>query len=119
MRLVADEGLDRQIVDRLRADGHDVMYVAEQQRGVSDDAVLRLSLDEGRLLVTPDKDFGELIHRQRRTTAGVILVRLAGAAPDEKARLVAAAVAAHGAEMSGAFAVVSTRSVRIRSANLP
>lgn len=42
MNLVADEGVDRQIVDRLRQDGDQVFYVAEMQPGIPDEAVLDL-----------------------------------------------------------------------------
>jgi hypothetical protein len=40
MKLLIDESVDRQIVERLRQDGHDVLYVAEMDPGISDDAVL-------------------------------------------------------------------------------
>jgi predicted nuclease of predicted toxin-antitoxin system len=62
---------------RLRAEGHDVQYVAELATGISDDAVLRLSNEADRLLLTADKDFGALVFRQRRLSSGVILIRLA------------------------------------------
>ncbi len=60
MNFVADEGLDRQIVERLRQDGHTVSYVAEMDAGISDEAVLQLANDQNALLLTSDKDFGEL-----------------------------------------------------------
>ena len=44
MTFLADEGVDRQIVERLRLDGHRVAYVAEMSPGITDDAVLRESL---------------------------------------------------------------------------
>jgi predicted nuclease of predicted toxin-antitoxin system len=66
MKFVADENIDRQIVDRLRQDGHIVMSVAEMDPGISDDVVLDLANQEGSLLLTADKDFGELVFRQHR-----------------------------------------------------
>lgn len=59
MNFLADEGVDWQIVDCLRQDGHVVLYVAEMERGVSDDVVLELANREGALLLTADRDFGE------------------------------------------------------------
>ncbi len=56
MNLVADEGVDRHIVDRLRQDGHQVFYVAEMQPGIPDEAVLDLENHERALLVTADED---------------------------------------------------------------
>lgn len=61
MNLLADESVDRQIVDRLRQDGHAVRYIAEMEPGVSDDTVLDLAYRESILLLTADKDFGELV----------------------------------------------------------
>lgn len=71
MNFVADESVDRQVVDRLRQEGHQVRYVAEMEPGISDDAVLELANREAALLLTADKDFGELVFRQRRVLLGV------------------------------------------------
>ena len=43
MILQADEGVDRQIVERLRHDGHEVAYVAEMSPGIADEVVLTQS----------------------------------------------------------------------------
>jgi predicted nuclease of predicted toxin-antitoxin system len=80
VNLVADESLDRQIVERLRRDGHTVSYIAEMEPGVVDETVLHLANREQALLLTADKDFGELVFRQHRLTTGVVLLRLAGLA---------------------------------------
>ncbi len=57
MNFLADESVDKQIVERLRQDGHSVRYVAEMDPGISDDAVLDLADHEATLLLTVDKDF--------------------------------------------------------------
>ena len=95
MKFVADESVDRHIVDQLRQDGHSVLSVAEMDPGISDDAVLDLANGMATALLTADKDFGELVFRQGRISPGVILVRLAGQPPERKATLVAAAIAEH------------------------
>jgi predicted nuclease of predicted toxin-antitoxin system len=69
MNLVADEGVDRQIVEQLRQDGHDVAYIAELAPSISDDEVLQQANDRHALLVTADKDFGELVFRLNRVAA--------------------------------------------------
>jgi predicted nuclease of predicted toxin-antitoxin system len=115
VKLVADEGVDRQIVEHLRQDGHEVLYVAELDPGIEDEIVLRMAMTEGALLITADKDFGELIFRQQRLSGGVFLIRLAGYPPNKKAELVAASLAEHGSEMLNAFTVLSPRNLRIRT----
>lgn len=114
MRLLADEGVEAGIVARLRAEGHDVLYVAELAPGISDDAVLDLAATDERLLLTADKDFGELVFRLRRVAHGVLLLRLAGLSQAGKAEAVALALREHGAEMQSAFAVVTPGLVRVR-----
>ena len=114
MKLFCDEGVDRGIVEALRQGAHDVAYVAELAPGLTDEHVLAEANRLGALLVTRDKDFGELVFRQRRLHTGVLLVRLEGLGRDEKAERVSAAVSAHGSEMMGAFAVLTRDKLRIR-----
>ena len=85
MKIVADEGVDGPIVARLREDGHEVDYVAEIEPGISDDRVLSLANERQALLITTDNDFGELVVRQGRLNAGVLLLRLPGVSPSQKA----------------------------------
>ena len=85
MKIVADESVDRQIVDRLRMDGHDVMSIAELDPGIDDETVLGHSLRTNAILMTADKDFGELVFRQHLIHSGVLLIRLAGLKPELKA----------------------------------
>ena len=114
MNLLADESVDRPIVDALRQDGHAVRYIAEMDLGVSDDVVLDLANQEADLLLTADEDFGEMVFRRGLFTRGTLLIRPAGQSPQEKAQLVASVVDEHAAELPGAFAVLTTRSLRIR-----
>lgn len=119
MRLLCDEAVDRPIVEALRADGHDVLYVAEMEPGIDDEQVLARANELRALLVTLDKDFGELVFRQRRLTAGVLLIRLAGMPSGEKQQATVAALREHGEEMKGSFTVVAPNKIRIRRPHLP
>ena len=114
MKFLADESVDQPIVDRLRGDGHVVLAVAEMEPGVSDNAVIDLANREAALLLTADKDFGELVYRQGRQAHGVLLARLVGLSPERKGEIVAAAIREHGGEIPGSFVVVSPGAVRIR-----
>lgn len=114
MRIVADEGVDRQIIDRLRRDGHDVIYIAELDPGIDDEAVLQDARDAEALLITADKDFGELVFRREQVTRGVVLLRLGGLDPYRKAEIVASCLEDHGPRMLGGFTVISRNNLRIR-----
>jgi predicted nuclease of predicted toxin-antitoxin system len=63
MKFVADEGIDSQIVEKLRNEGHDIYYVAEFKAGTEDEKILEIANTEDRVLITRDKDFGELVYR--------------------------------------------------------
>jgi predicted nuclease of predicted toxin-antitoxin system len=119
VNLLANEGVDQQVVARLRDEGHTVLYVAEMQSGISDEAVLNLANREDRALLTTDKDFGELVFRQGLLTrSGVVLIRLTGLRPEDKARIVASTIEEHTAELvPGTFTVITPGAVRIRRTN--
>ena len=114
MRFVADESVDYPIVLRLREAGHTVMAIVELDPGLSDADVLAYANQRNNVLLTGDKDFGELVFRDGRQTCGVVLVRLAGLPPIDKAVIVADVVAQYGAQLKGAFSVITPNTVRIR-----
>ena len=114
MNLVADEGVEASIVSALRDAGYSVVYVAEEAPSTADPHVLGLARAIDSLLITADKDFGELVFRQGLTSAGVVLIRLHGFSPTAKAYSVLRAIQEHGVEMVGAFSVISPGVVRIR-----
>lgn len=114
MKIYADESVDKPIVDRLRAAGHQILYVTEIHPGSPDEAVLKASADAQLVLLTADKDFGELVYRQRLLHSGVLLIRLPGLLPEEKAELVTKIFDQHGEKLRAGFAVLSPRTLRFR-----
>jgi uncharacterized protein with PIN domain len=77
MRFLLDESAELRLAAFLRGEGHDVTAIAhDYPNALSDREVLRLAHSEGRLLITNDRDFGELVFRQRLPHAGVIYFRL-------------------------------------------
>ncbi len=86
---------------------------------IADEDVLALASRSNALLITADKDFGELVFRQRRATTGVLLLRLAGLPAEEKSAIVLSVLTAHMVELAGAFSVVSPQRLRIRPGNFP
>ncbi|MEJ6482317.1 DUF5615 family PIN-like protein [Nostoc punctiforme UO1] len=114
MKFLGDENLDWQIVERLRLDGHETLYVVEMEPGIPDDEVLNLANNEGAILLTSDKDFGELVFRLHRIAAGVVLIRLFGLSPKDRAEIVVNAIKQHTDELLGAFTVISSKTIRIR-----
>ncbi|SRR5581483_478657 len=114
MKFVADENIDLPIIARLRNDGHEVYAVVEMSAGISDNEVLKQANQRGVILLTGDKDFGELVHRDKRYTCGIVLIRLAGLSNNQKAQIVANVIRNHSSELENAFTVISHHNLRIR-----
>jgi predicted nuclease of predicted toxin-antitoxin system len=114
MIFLADESVDQPIVERLRRAGYPVRAVVEMEPGIPDELVLRLANADGAMLLTADKDFGELVFRQHQTSEGVILIRLSGLTSGKKADMVLQAVTEHADTMHDCFTVIEPGRIRIR-----
>lgn len=116
MNFIADESVDKQIVETLRNEGHEILYIAEVDPSISDDDVFDRANNSKALLLTADKDFGEIVFRDGRLfSKGVILIRLAGLSAQRKSDLVRSAIESEGSKMNTAFSVITPGSVRIRN----
>ena len=114
MKFLADENIPIQVVRRLREGGYIVWCVGEIEASIPDEEVLNLANEKEAVLLTGDKDFGELVYRQGLVTEGVILVRLSGLSTEEKAEVVFVAVDRYKEDFSGAFSVITPKNIRIR-----
>jgi predicted nuclease of predicted toxin-antitoxin system len=111
---VADENIDSAVVERLRAAGHRVWYVAEASPGADDEAVFEFAETSGALLLTADKDFAALCFQRRSRLGGVVLLRLAGLNAGAKAERLLGVVSEEGDRLLGAFSVVGPQAWRVR-----
>ncbi len=114
MELAADESVDAPIIEALRRRGYVVFSIAEQMAGATDKQVLEFANSSKALLLTGDKDFGELVFRQRLLSVGVVLVRLAGLSPTSKAELVGDVFQKMSDSFPGRFSVIGPDQVRQR-----
>jgi predicted nuclease of predicted toxin-antitoxin system len=114
MRVLLDENTSGSVIQALRARGHDVVSVKESMRGQPDSAVLDRARREGRLLVTHDKDFGELAFRSRLPApCGILLFRLSGSDPDSDSRRIVSVIESRD-DWAGHFAAVTDARIRVR-----
>ena len=114
MKFAADECCDEPVVAGLRAKSLDVIYIREIAAGAEDETVLKMATAEGRILITEDKDFGELVVRLRLPAFGILLVRMDPADSSAKLARLLEVIQSHGDRLAGAFAVVDESKVRIR-----
>lgn len=116
MHFVIDESVDAPVTRLLREKGFAVFSIAEQMPGVTDEVVLQKALELQALLITQDKDFGELVFRLGKAHYGVILLRLPGIKPFEKSLLTYTIIEAYLEKIAGAFTVIYKDFVKIRKA---
>ncbi len=114
MRWLADECVDAGLVDQLRTAGHDVAYVAEVAPGATDPEVLRLARDDDRLLLTEDKDFGELVFRSKEAVSGLVLLRINPERRLHKWARLHAAIEQFGEKLLGRYLVIEEARFRSR-----
>jgi predicted nuclease of predicted toxin-antitoxin system len=81
MLWLADECVAAPLVAQLRDAGHDVLYVAELAAGLDDHQVIALAEAQGSLLLTDDKDFGDLVFRHRHSVPGIVSMRIVSETP--------------------------------------
>ncbi|HOE11891.1 MAG TPA: DUF5615 family PIN-like protein [bacterium] len=113
MRFLADECCDSTVVMALREAGHDVLAVGEQVRGAEDTDVVEMALREQRILLTEDKDFGQLVYAHGRRTLGVVFLRYPTLARYEISKDVVELVRQRGESLSGCFVTVRVGRIRI------
>ena len=113
-RFLLDESSNYQIAPHLRRLGHDVTAIGQDYpASLKDVQILTIAVREQRIVITNDRDFGELIVRETRPHAGVILFRLGSVTTDELiARL--DVVLTEYAHLLGQFVIVSRQRVRSR-----
>lgn len=115
IRVLADENVPRASIASLRTAGLDVSSVAEHMPGASDLAVLDLARSGNRLLITFDRDFGELIYRGGHPAPpGVVYLRFVPADPNEAAAILRSLLAHSEIQLEGRFTVVTRDQVRQR-----
>lgn len=115
MKFLADECCDAYLVKSLRTMNQDVIYIGEEERGVTDSQVLKKAFNEKRILITEDKDFGELVYRLKKKTVGIILLRFLPSQSELKWKRLNELITRDGIKLLNHFIVVDNEKFRIRS----
>lgn len=115
MRFLADESCDSAVVRALRTAGHDVVAVAEIARGAKDLEVIRLAREAGRVLLTEDKDFGQLVYAGGQAGTGVVFLRFPAPVRKRAPTAVLELVSKFGERLPTSFVVLEPGRARIGS----
>ena len=113
MRLLADESCDFAVVRALRSAGHDVVAVAEVSPRADDVEVIALAIRDKRVLITEDKDFGQLVYADKRSSSGVLFIRFPTRFRRSLPQSIVKLVRENGDKLNGAFVVAQPGRTRI------
>lgn len=119
MKFHANENIEAEVVAFLRESGHDVTYAAEIDPRAADETVLARAHSESRILITSDKDFGELCFRRGLPSIGVIFIRGTDLTAQGRIRLLEKLMSAEQPLLPGRFIVLADRGIRRRSFPTP
>jgi predicted nuclease of predicted toxin-antitoxin system len=117
VKLLIDENVSRHITERLILDGHDVLRGQDVSPGQPDTEMLVRALALNAVIVTEVSVFGDLVMREGRKSAGIVLLRLSGMARDKQPDYVAEILRTETSAIPGSFTVITPTSARHR--NLP
>ena len=112
MRFLVDECTGPIVASWLRDQKHEVFSVFDQARGMDDESILQKAFSEEWVLITNDKDFGDLAYRGGRLHHGVILLRLEDERPESKIRALSSLLDRYPDKLADAFIVVTDKQVR-------
>ncbi len=114
MKFLANENFPLDAVEALREKGNEVAWIRADSPGVDDQTVLKRAVTENRILLTFDKDFGELAFRSKLpATSGIVLFRFTIRSPQVAVKRVTTAIASRQ-DWAGHFAVIDDFQIRMR-----
>jgi len=114
LRFLVDVGVGAAVEDFLRDSGFDTKTIRSIDPEMEDLDIIRLAQSEDRMVLTMDKDFGELVYHSASSHAGVLLLRLDDATGEAKRRVVESILAEHADRMKLCFCVYQKGKLRIR-----
>jgi predicted nuclease of predicted toxin-antitoxin system len=115
MGFLVDECTGPAVAAWLVQQGHEVYSVYDQSPGATDDELLALAYRDDWIVITNDRDFGELIFREGRLHHGVVFLRLDDERPTNKIRVLGALITGHVTQLPNHFVVVTESQVRFAS----
>lgn len=113
IKFLIDENVDFSVATFLRAEGFDVKTVVETKPSLEDKDVLALAIQENRILITNDKDFGRLVFKDKLSSTGIILLRLEDESSQLKIERLKAVLLRFKEKLPNNFLVITEDKVRI------
>ena len=113
IKFLADVNIEKPLIDFLLKQGYDIKWIPDIDCGLADEDLLKLANKEKRILITNDKDFGELIFLRKRLSAGMILFRVKGQRTQDKVRLMKKLMMGYREKLLKHFIIVTKDKIRV------
>lgn len=114
MRFLANENFPAPSTAALREAGFDVRSIQEDLPGIPDEEVIRIARSEERIILTFDKDYGEIIFKYgSEDPPAVIFLRYRGSDPHQAARFILD-ILEKGPDIEDRFTVIEAEGIRQR-----
>ena len=112
MKFLADVNIEKRIVDFLREQNYDVLWMLEDLNTLDDQSIVNIANSESRILITNDKDFGDIVFRQKLLTYGIILLRISDQDVDKKIEMLKVFLKDER-KLSKKFIVIKDKKIRV------
>lgn len=99
-------------MDELKKLGYDITWIAEENPSLDDISIFKIAQKENRILLTNDKDFGDIVFRQKLVSSGIVLFRIKGQDTREKIKLLTKVLVSHKDRISKHFVVITKEKFR-------
>lgn len=114
LKFLIDVGVSKKVEEWFLKNGYDMKAVRDINPKMEDAKILSIAVSESRMVVTMDKDFGELIHNSGLPHSGVLLLRLEDATSDEKVKIIKMILTEYSDRLKNNFCVFQHGSLRIK-----
>jgi len=112
IKFLADANIEKGIVDCLLRFGFDVKWIPDYNCEMDDEALLTMANNEKRILITNDKDFGELVFLKKQISVGIILIRVKGQDTRQKVELVEKLILNYKEKIPNHFSLITSKKFR-------
>lgn len=114
IKFLVDVGVGKKVEKWLFEHGYDIKAVRDDDPRMKDENILKIANSEDRIVITMDKDFGELVYRSGLTHSGVLVLRLEEAKSDEKVKIIEKIITEYSEKLLNNFCVFQNGKLRIR-----
>ena len=114
LKFLVDVGVGKKVEDFLYKCCYDVLPVRKINPRMSDSEIIGIAAKDNRIIITMDKDFGELVYNSGLIHKGILLLRTENCSGDKKAKILSEILMNYSSELEENFCVFSKDRLRIR-----